>query len=58
MVMLWAMNQLTYASIFTNEESNNVQGYSNEEVNKLFKEASVETDSAKRGELYKEIQQK
>lgn len=47
-----------YASIFTNEESNNVQGYSNEEVNKLFKEASVETDSAKRGELYKEIQQK
>ncbi|WP_250673731.1 ABC transporter substrate-binding protein [Paraclostridium ghonii] len=47
-----------YESIFTNAESNNVQGYSNEEVNKLFKEASIETDSAKRSDLYKKIQQK
>ncbi|MEG2956608.1 MAG: ABC transporter substrate-binding protein [Clostridia bacterium] len=46
-----------YASLFTTDNSNNTQGYSNEEVNKLFKDASVETDSNKRGEIYKKIQQ-
>lgn len=46
-----------YATLFTSGDSNNVQGYSNEEVNKLFKEASIETDSTKRGQLYKKIQQ-
>ncbi|WP_373601011.1 ABC transporter substrate-binding protein [Paraclostridium bifermentans] len=45
-----------YSSLFVTDGFNNVQGYSNEEVDKLFKEASVETDNAKREELYKKAQ--
>lgn len=46
-----------YSSIFTIDGSNNVQKYSNKDVDTKFKEALKETDDAKRKSIYKEIQQ-
>lgn len=45
-----------YSYVFSSEGSNNTGGYSNEEVDKKFKEALKETDDTKRAELYKDIQ--
>lgn len=46
-----------YASVFTTDGADNAGGYSNEEIDKKFKEALKETDSVKRENLYKEIQE-
>lgn len=46
-----------YASIFTTGGANNMQKYSNKDVDAKFKKALKETDDAKREAIYKEIQQ-
>ncbi|MGO1712384.1 MAG: ABC transporter substrate-binding protein [Senegalia sp. (in: firmicutes)] len=48
----------TYAQVFKTDSMNNVSGYKNEEVDKLWDEAAKEKDATKREELYKEIQEK
>lgn len=50
-------NPDSYASIFTSNSSENFSNYKNPKIDKLFEQAKIETDEAKRGELYKEIQQ-
>ncbi|WP_160197721.1 ABC transporter substrate-binding protein [Senegalia massiliensis] len=46
----------TYAQVFKAESMNNVSGYKNEEVDKLWDEAAKEKDSSKREKLYEKIQ--
>lgn len=48
----------SYAGIFKTSSMNNVNNYSNPEVDKLWDLAAKETDASKRKNLYIEIQQK
>lgn len=50
-------NPHSYASIFKSDSSENFSNYNNPKIDELFEQAKVETDEAKRRELYKEIQQ-
>ncbi|MDD7306084.1 MAG: ABC transporter substrate-binding protein [Peptoniphilaceae bacterium] len=50
-------NPDSYASIFTSNSSENFSNYKNPKIDQLFDQAKLETDEAKRGDLYKEIQQ-
>lgn len=46
-----------YGVMFSTGNAENFSGYSNPKVDELFKNAKTEKDEAKRGEMYKEIQQ-
>ncbi|WP_425446903.1 ABC transporter substrate-binding protein [Dethiothermospora halolimnae] len=48
----------SYAQVFKTGSMNNVNSYSNPEVDKLWDEAAKETNKEKREQLYKDIQQK
>lgn len=50
-------NPDSYASIFKSDSSENFSNYKNPKIDELFEQAKTETDEAKRGEIYKEIQQ-
>ena len=46
----------SYANVFMTGSPENVNNYSNTKVDDLFKAAAIETDNAKREQMYKEIQ--
>lgn len=46
-----------YRSLYMSDEAYNYSHYKNADFDKLWNEAAVETDTTKRGELYKQIQQ-
>jgi peptide/nickel transport system substrate-binding protein len=48
----------SYKGVFMTAASNNVSGYTNKEVDALWNSGAVEKDSAKRQEIYKQIQVK
>lgn len=50
-------NPDSYSSIFKSNSSENFSNYKNPKIDELFEQAKTETDEAKRGEIYKEIQQ-
>ncbi len=50
-------NPDSYSSLFTINSSENFSNYKNPKIQELFEKAKAETNEAKRGELYKEIQQ-
>ena len=45
-----------YSAVFKTGGPNNIQAYSNPEVDKMFDEALAETDESKRNAIYEEIQ--
>lgn len=48
----------SYKPLFLAGNGNNYMNYANKEIDELWSKAAVETDSAKRGDIYKEIQKK
>lgn len=46
-----------YRTLFMSNEAYNYSHYKNADFDKLWDQAAIETDTAKRGELYKQIQQ-
>jgi peptide/nickel transport system substrate-binding protein len=46
-----------YRTLYMSDEAYNYSHYKNADFDKLWNEAAVETDTTKRGELYKKIQQ-
>ena len=46
----------TFSSLFTTGSSSNYIGYSNTEIDKLFNQGRIETDTAKRKEIYNNVQ--
>lgn len=55
---IYGTDPASYAQVFKADSPNNMASYKNTEVDKLWDQASVELDEAKREALYTEIQEK